>query len=91
MLQQATADDYVLATGREHSIRDFLDLAFSSVGLRWQEWVETDPVFVRPVDVGVLVGDPSRAKRKLGWEPQVSFEQLVTMMVDAQLEKFKCL
>jgi GDPmannose 4,6-dehydratase len=90
MLQQPAADDYILATGRAHSIRDFLDLAFSSVGLRWQEWVETDPSLVRPVDVGLLVGNPSRAKEKLGWEAKVSFEQLVKMMVDAQLERIKC-
>lgn len=89
MLQQAAADDYVLATGKAHSIRDFLDLAFSHVGLRWQEWVETDPVLVRPVDVGILIGNPSRAKQKLDWEPQVSFEQLVIKMVDAQLGKLQ--
>jgi GDPmannose 4,6-dehydratase len=87
MLQQPTAADYVLATGETHSIRDYLHEAFSHVGLRWEDWVETDPSLVRPVDVGQLVGNPSRARERLGWTPDVSFEELVRMMVDAQISK----
>jgi len=89
MLQQPAAADYVLATGETHSIRDYLQVAFSRVGLRWEDWVETDPALVRPVDVGQLVGNPSRAKKFLGWIPEVSFPQLVHMMVDSQLERLK--
>jgi GDPmannose 4,6-dehydratase len=89
MLQQPAAADYVLATGETHSIRDCLQEAFSHVGLRWEDWVETDPTLVRPVDVGQLVGNPSRAKKFLGWIPEVSFHQLVHMMVDSQLERLK--
>jgi len=87
MLQQDVPDDYVLSTGELHSIRDFLDAAFSHVGLRWEEWVETDRSLLRPVEVGLLVGNPSKARDKLGWEPRVGFEQLVKMMVDAQMGK----
>lgn len=87
MLQQDTPEDYVLATGQAHSIREFLELAFSHVGLKWEEWVDVDPNLVRPVDVGSLVGDATKARTRLGWRPQVSFEQLVRMMVDAQLQK----
>ncbi len=89
MLQQPTAADYVLATGETHSIRDYLQEAFSRVGLHWEDWVETDPALVRPVDVGQLVGNPSRAKKFLGWIPEVNFPQLVHMMVDSQLERLK--
>ena len=89
MLQQPAAADYILATGETHSIRDFLQEAFSHVGLRWEDWVETDPALVRPVDVGQLVGNPSRAKKYLGWIPEVNFPQLVHMMVDSQLERLK--
>jgi GDPmannose 4,6-dehydratase len=89
MLQQSAPADYILATGATHSIREFLQLAFSRVGLRWEDWVETDPALVRPVEVGQLVGDPSRAGKFLGWHPEVSFPALVHMMVDAQLERLK--
>ena len=87
MLQQPEAGDYVLATGETHSIREYLQMAFAHVGLRWEEWVEIDPALLRPVDVGQLVGDPSRAKRFLCWRPEVNFPDLVHMMVDAQLER----
>lgn len=87
MLQAPEPDDYVLATGTLHSVRDFLAVAFGHVGVRWEEWVETDPALMRPVDVGQLVGNPARARSVLGWEPSVSFEDLVGMMVDAQLAK----
>jgi len=83
------AGDYVLATGETHSIREYLQVAFPHVGLRWEEWVEIDPALLRPVDVGQLVGDPSKAKNFLGWRPVVNFPDLVHMMVDAQLERRK--
>lgn len=87
MLQAARPDDYVVATGKLHTIRDFLSLAFGHVDLRWEDWVENDPELVRAIDVGLLVGNPARAKERLGWEPSVSFEKLVRMMVDAQLAR----
>ena len=87
MLQAAEPDDYIVATGELHSIRDFLDAAFRHVGRDWNEWVEVDPSLIRPVDVGVLVGDPSKAREKLGWVQEVEFEDLVRMMVNAHLER----
>jgi GDPmannose 4,6-dehydratase len=87
MLQQEQPEDYILATGETHSVREFLELAFSHVEMDWKEWVESDPSLFRPVEVGQLVGNPRRAREKLNWHPHVSFEQLVRMMVDAQLEK----
>lgn len=89
MLQQETPADYVLATGVTHSIRDFLAAAFDRVMLRWEDCVETDPALVRPVEVGLLVGDATRAREKLGWAPKVGFEQLAGMMVEAQVEKVR--
>jgi GDPmannose 4,6-dehydratase len=85
MLQQEKPLDYILATGVTHSIKDFLQIAFSHLRLDWTDWVETDPELIRPVEVGKLVGNPSRAKGILGWEPQVTFQELVIMMVDAQV------
>jgi GDPmannose 4,6-dehydratase len=87
MLQRETPVDYILATGETHSVREFLAIAFSHVGLRWEEWVEIDPLLVRPVEVGQLVGNAMRAKRELGWVPKVDFEHLVKMMVDAHILK----
>jgi GDPmannose 4,6-dehydratase len=69
MLQSDIPEDYILATGKTHSIRDFLELAFRHVGLDWKEWVEIDSDLIRPVDVGLLVGDSSKARKSLGWEP----------------------
>ena len=85
MLQQDQPDDYVICTGETHSVRDFLDVAFSRVGLRWQDHVEQDPEFMRPAEVDLLVGDASKAQKVLDWEPRTSFEELVEMMVDADL------
>jgi len=83
MLQQDTADDYVIATGETHSIRDFLDLAFTRVGITdWAPLVTQDPAFYRPAEVDLLIGDPSKARTTLGWTPQVGFTDLVHMMVD---------
>ncbi len=85
MLQQDQADDYVIATGETHSVREFLDHAFGRVGLDWQEHVEIDPKYYRPAEVDLLVGDSSKAKQAFGWEPKTSFQSLVTMMVDADV------
>jgi len=87
MLQQDEPDDYVIATGSMHSVRELCDLAFSTVGLDYREHVVTDPAFIRPAEVDSLLGDPSKAKRQLGWEPQVTFEEMVAMMVEADLER----
>jgi GDPmannose 4,6-dehydratase len=83
MLQQDEPDDYVLATGEAHSVQDFLEEAFTYGGLDWREYVKTDPRYFRPAEVDVLMGDYSKAKEKLGWEPTVRFEELVRMMVDS--------
>ena len=86
MLQQPEADDYVLATGETHSIRELLDVAFRHVGIDdWSHLVRQDPRFMRPAEVDLLIGDASKAKERLGWTPTVGFEELVTMMVDADL------
>jgi GDPmannose 4,6-dehydratase len=83
MLQQDSADDYVLATGETHSVKEFLDEAFDYVDLDWRDYVTIDPRYFRPAEVDLLVGDYSKAKEKLGWEPKVRFPELVRMMVDA--------
>jgi GDPmannose 4,6-dehydratase len=85
MLQQPTPDNYVVATEETHSIRDMCEAAFGCVGLDWQEHVVQDPRYMRPAEVDLLVGDASKAHRVLGWEPKVTFEDLVRMMVDADL------
>lgn len=86
MLQQPQPDDYVVATGETHSIREFLDAAFGYVGLDWRRHVEQDPRLLRPAEVELLCGDSSKARRVLGWQPKVSFRELAQMMVDADLE-----
>ncbi len=86
MLQRDTPEDFVVATGETHSIREFLDLAFAEVGIDdWTPYVRQDPKFLRPAEVDLLIGDASKAKEKLGWEPEVSFPQLVKMMVEHDL------
>lgn len=85
MLQQDHSDDYVVATGETHSVREFCQVAFAHVGLDWEKYVVVDPKFYRPAEVDLLVGDPSKAKRILHWEPTVTFQQLVRIMVDADL------
>lgn len=87
MLQQTVADDYVISTGVSHSVRQLVETAFGHVGLDWQKYVRVDPAFLRPAEVDHLIGDSSKARRVLGWEPQVSFEQLIAMMVDADLAR----
>jgi GDPmannose 4,6-dehydratase len=87
MLQQDEPDDYVIATGETHSVEEFLTLAFDKVGLGdWKPFVRHDPKFLRPAEVDLLIGDPAKAKAKLGWQPEVNFEQLVAMMVEHDLE-----
>ncbi len=86
MLQQDTPDDYVVATGETHSVQEFLDLSFGYVNLNWQDYVEFDPRYLRPTEVDLLIGDPTKAKTKLGWEPSVTFPELVGIMVKADLE-----
>jgi|TARA_B100001964_G_scaffold234441_1_gene293098 GDPmannose 4,6-dehydratase len=89
MLQQDKADDYIIATGETHSVREFCELAFSYVGLDYQKYVQTDPKYFRPTEVDFLVGDPSKARERLGWESKTRFVKLVKLMVDADLELFK--
>ncbi|MBM3590424.1 MAG: NAD-dependent epimerase/dehydratase family protein, partial [Alphaproteobacteria bacterium] len=89
MLQQDQPDDYVIATGETYSVRDFLTEAFGYVGLDWQNYIEIDQKYFRPSEVDLLVGDPSKAKQKLGWEPKIKFKDLVKMMVDADIELIK--
>ena len=88
MLQQDVADDYVIATGVTHSVKHLVDTAFKHVGLDYQKYVRIDPRFIRPAEVDLLIGDASKGKEKLGWSPVVGFEQLVAMMVDADLERY---
>ena len=85
MLQQETPSDYVVGTGETHSVEEFVRIAFDRVGLDWQAHVVIDPQFYRPAEVDLLLADPTWARTQLGWKPRVSFEQLVTMMVDADL------
>ena len=87
MLQQDRADDYVIATGRSHSVRELVEVAFSRAGLDWRDHVRTDPALLRPAEVDHLIGDPAKAETALGWRPGVDFEGLVRMMVDADLER----
>jgi GDPmannose 4,6-dehydratase len=89
MLQQDQPDDYVIATGVQHSVRDLLEVAFSAVGLNYEDYVEIDPRFLRPADVYELTGDATKARLKLGWVPEVTFEQLVQMMVDNDMRLLK--
>jgi GDPmannose 4,6-dehydratase len=87
MLQQPEPEDFVIATGETHSVREFLDETFGYLDLDWKDYVEIDPRYFRPAEVDLLIGDSSRARQKLGWEPKVSFRQLVRMMVDSDLEQ----
>ncbi|MEM1367248.1 MAG: GDP-mannose 4,6-dehydratase [Cyanobacteria bacterium P01_H01_bin.15] len=85
MLQQDSPDDYVIATGETYSVRQFLELAFERVNLKWEDYVEFDPRYLRPAEVDLLIGDPTKAKQKLGWEQSVTFPELVGLMVDSDL------
>jgi len=85
MLQQKQPDDYVIATGESHSVREFCEAAFSHLGMDWEKHVESDQAYTRPAEVDMLCGDASKARQKLGWKPKVNFKELVKMMVDADL------
>ncbi|HTG44318.1 MAG TPA: GDP-mannose 4,6-dehydratase [Verrucomicrobiae bacterium] len=89
MLQQPEPDDYVISTNETHSIREFLDIAFEHAGLDWKKYVEIDPRYYRPAEVDLLIGDYSKAKQKLGWEPKTRFVDLVKLMVDADIKLLK--
>ncbi len=89
MLQQPEPDDYVIATNETHSIREFLDVAFGHAGLDWKEYVEIDPRYYRPTEVDLLIGDASKAKKQLGWEPKTKFVDLAKLMVDADIQLLK--
>ncbi|NEO72745.1 GDP-mannose 4,6-dehydratase, partial [Moorena sp. SIO3H5] len=86
MLQQDKPDDYVVATGETHSVKEFLEIAFKYVNLDWNNYVEFDERYLRPAEVDILIGDPTKAKQKLDWEPSVTFEELVALMVEADLQ-----
>lgn len=85
MLQQSAPDDYVVATGETHSVREFVDITFRKLGLDWGKYVRIDPTLFRPAEVDALLGDPAKARAKLGWIPKVGFEQLIEKMIDAEL------
>jgi GDPmannose 4,6-dehydratase len=89
MLQQETPDDYVVATGESHSVRELVETAFAHVDLDWRKYVVQDPTLIRPAEVDHLVGDPSKARRVLGWKPEVTFADLIRIMVEADLEREK--
>ena len=89
MLQQDKPDDYVIATGQTHSVRRLLEVAFGHLGLNWRDYAVQDPRFMRPAEVDLLVGDPAKARDKLGWQPDLSFEELIGMMVESDLKKLR--
>ncbi|WP_088242202.1 GDP-mannose 4,6-dehydratase [Calothrix rhizosoleniae] len=86
MLQQEQPDDYVISTGETHSVKEFIELAFSCVNLNWEDYVEFDARYLRPAEVDLLIGDSTKAQQNLGWTPSITFEQLVTLMVEADLQ-----
>lgn len=89
MLQQNEPDDYVIATGETHSVREFVKLAFEHADMDWEQYVEVDEIFFRPAEVHQLIGDSSKARKKLSWEPSVSFKELIHMMVDSDMEYYR--
>jgi GDPmannose 4,6-dehydratase len=89
MLQQDKPDDFVIATGETHSVQEFCEEAFGLVGLDWRKYVELDKRYLRPAEVDILIGDPSKAKKQLGWEPKVKFKELVKIMVEADMKALK--
>jgi GDPmannose 4,6-dehydratase len=89
MMQQDEPDDYVIATGETHSVREFLEEAFNCVGLDWRKYVAKDERYYRPAEVDLLIGDYSKARKKLGWEPKIKFKELVQLMVEADMKLLK--
>lgn len=89
MLQQPKPDDYVISMGETHTVREFVEIAFGHAGLDWKKYVVVDPQFFRPAEVDILLGDPARAKKILGWKPEMSFQELVTTMVDSDIKRWK--
>ncbi|MEQ1878973.1 MAG: GDP-mannose 4,6-dehydratase, partial [Bdellovibrionia bacterium] len=89
MLQQDQPDDYVVATGETHSVREFCELAFARLGMDYQKYVKTDPKYLRPTEVDLLIGDATKAREKLGWKPKIRFTELVEQMVDSDLAELK--
>jgi GDPmannose 4,6-dehydratase len=87
MLQQDHADDFVIATGEMHTVQKLVEVAFGRAGLEWQKYVKLDPKFLRPAEVDLLIGDPSKAKKQLGWTPEVTFEQMIHMMVNSDIKR----
>lgn len=87
MLQQPEPDDYVIATGETHSVKEFVEAAFEAAGLSWERYVVTDPAFLRPAEVDLLLGDTTKAREKLGWSPKITFEELISLMVEADLRR----
>ena len=87
MMQHETPEDWVLASGETHTVKEFFDIAFKSADLDWEDYVETSKKYYRPNEVDYLLGDPTKAKTKLNWEPEVSFENLVKLMVDSDTEQ----
>jgi GDPmannose 4,6-dehydratase len=89
MLQQKTPADFVIATGVAHSVREFADLAFKVAGLNYQDYVKTDPAYLRPAEVDQLLGTPAKAQKELGWKPEVSFEEMIRMMVESDIQRYR--
>ena len=89
MLQQDKPNDYVVATGKTHSVRRLCEVAFGSVGLNWEDYVYVNPADLRPAEVDLLIGDAAKARRQLGWAPSVTFEQMIELMVEADLEALR--
>ena len=89
MLQQDAPDDFVIATGHTHTVREFCEVAFQHVGLNYEDYVVIDPNFFRPAEVNLLIGDPTKAREVLGWKPKVPFAELVTRMVDADIKRLE--
>jgi len=85
MLQQDAPDDYVVGTGETHSVQELCEVAFAHVGLDYRDYVRQDPRFMRPAEVDLLISNPAKARARLGWQPEVSFQQLIEMMVDADM------
>jgi GDPmannose 4,6-dehydratase len=89
MLQQSKPNDYVVATGEGHTVREFAEIAFEVAGLNYEDWIVTDPKLLRPAEVDSLLGNPARAEKELKWKREVSFEKMIQLMVEGDLERYK--